>query len=294
MTKPVSQSESAKSGASTTPPTSPAADTAVEPAPRSLRVLVAEDGLVNRQVVLGLLNLRGHHVDAVADGREAVAAWQQDRHDVILMDVQMPEMDGFEATSTIRRMEQATKGHVPIIAMTANATEADQVQCRNAGMDSCIAKPVERDTLYAIIENACGCGCADDVASDNRTSRMAEPTPQAVFDFEEAMHRIPGGMVAVRALIPTLREEISTQLAHIRKALDQQDSPLAVRGAHTIKSSAAAFAAASVVEAADVLEQQCREENLAAAAQSLKDLEQEVRRLDDALQSAVNDAVNDG
>lgn len=294
MTKPVTQSESAKNVAPTKPTTIPAADATVEPAPKPLRVLVAEDGLVNRQVVLGLLNLRGHHVDAVANGREAVAAWQQNAHDVILMDVQMPEMDGFEATSAIRRLEQATGEHVPIVAMTANATEADQEQCRNVGMDGCIAKPVERETLYAIVENSCGCGFADDATRDNSTSCVSEPTPQAVFDFEEAMHRIPGGMVAVRALVPALLEEISTQLAHIRQALGQQDSRLAVRGAHTIKSSAAAFAAARVVKTADVLEQHCREDQLAAATQSLKDLEQEVQRLDDALNSALNDAPNDG
>jgi CheY-like chemotaxis protein len=112
-----------------------------------LRVLVAEDNLVNQTVAARLLEKRGHVVTVVGDGRLAVAAHANGDFDVILMDVQMPEMDGFEATAAIREHERTTGGHIPIIAMTAHAMRGDEARCLEAGMDTYLSKPIQVDRL---------------------------------------------------------------------------------------------------------------------------------------------------
>ena len=122
------------------------------PPPRRSSVLVAEDNPVNRKVVLRLLERRGHDVVVVSNGREAVEAVQQRRFDLVLMDCQMPVMDGFEATSSIRALEGEFGYHVPIVALTANALEGDRPRCLDAGMDSYLAKPVRALELFEAVE----------------------------------------------------------------------------------------------------------------------------------------------
>jgi two-component system, sensor histidine kinase and response regulator len=102
-----------------------------------------------------LLERRGHTVVVVKTGKEALAAWKRESFDVILMDVQMPEMDGFEATSAIREAERITGGHTRIIAMTAHAMTGDRQRCLTAGMDGYISKPIQVQTLFEVIANVC-------------------------------------------------------------------------------------------------------------------------------------------
>src|SRR5262249_41166520 len=99
-----------------------------------------------------LLGKRGHHVDVVASGREAFEAVQRDCYDVVLMDVQMPDMDGFEATAAIRQHEQQTGGHIRIVAMTAHAMQGDRERCLAAGMDGYLSKPIDQRALFALVE----------------------------------------------------------------------------------------------------------------------------------------------
>jgi signal transduction histidine kinase/ActR/RegA family two-component response regulator len=122
-----------------------------------LRILLAEDNPVNQKLAVALLRKRGHSVVVAVDGREAVATWERESFDLILMDVQMPEMGGFEATAEIRARER--NGHrVPIVAMTAHAMEGDRQRCLDAGMDAYISKPVRPDVLYSTVEEAVGAG----------------------------------------------------------------------------------------------------------------------------------------
>jgi two-component system, sensor histidine kinase and response regulator len=119
---------------------------------RSLRILVAEDNAVNRKLVTALLRKRGHTIVSVINGREAIAAITKDAFDIVLMDVQMPEMDGLEATTGIRKLEAATGAHMPIIALTAHAMKGDREICIAAGMDEYLSKPINPMQLFALIE----------------------------------------------------------------------------------------------------------------------------------------------
>jgi CheY-like chemotaxis protein len=117
------------------------------------RILVAEDNLVNQKLVLTILEKQGHQVTVAADGKEALKAWMNEPFDAILMDVQMPQMTGYEATEAIRRNERGTGRHIPIIAMTAHAMKGDRERCLACGMDSYISKPVRGRDLLELLEN---------------------------------------------------------------------------------------------------------------------------------------------
>jgi two-component system, sensor histidine kinase and response regulator len=119
---------------------------------RPAHVLVAEDNIVNQRVAAGLLTRRGHRVTVVASGREALVALQRDAFDLILMDVQMPDMDGFEATAAIRARERETGGHIRIVAMTAHAMTGDRDRCLAAGMDGYLSKPIDQRSLFDAVE----------------------------------------------------------------------------------------------------------------------------------------------
>lgn len=118
----------------------------------TLRVLVVEDNHVNQALMIALLNRRRHQVVVAQNGKEALDTLERQVFDVILMDVQMPVMDGLEATRQIREREKQTGCHVPIIAMTANTSSQDQQMCLQAGMDGYIAKPIEINKLFAALQ----------------------------------------------------------------------------------------------------------------------------------------------
>jgi len=119
--------------------------------PRALHILLAEDNAVNRMLAVRFLEKAGHAVEVAENGSRALAMIQSHRFDLVLMDVQMPEMDGFEATAAIRNCELHTHAHIPIIAMTAHAMKGDRERCLQAGMDGYISKPINRNDLLAII-----------------------------------------------------------------------------------------------------------------------------------------------
>ena len=121
-------------------------------AKKRARVLLAEDNAVNRTLAIRLLEKRGYSVGVAANGREALAAFEKEKFDVVLMDVQMPEMDGFEATARIRELEKTTGTHIAIIAMTAHALKGDEQRCIEAGMDGYVSKPIRTNELYAALE----------------------------------------------------------------------------------------------------------------------------------------------
>ena len=132
---------------------------------RRLQILVVEDNAVNQALAIRLLEKRGHTVTVADDGREALAALDKQPFDLVLMDVQMPEMDGFEATAAIREKEKATGAHIPIIAMTAHAMKGDEERCLAAGMDAYISKPIQPTQLFQTIEGFVSVGAETDGAA---------------------------------------------------------------------------------------------------------------------------------
>jgi len=121
---------------------------------RRLHILLAEDGLVNQEVAVGLLEMQGHGVEVANNGREALDALERQTFDVVLMDLEMPEMDGMEATVAIRERELTSGGHVPIIAMTAHAMKGFRQRCLQSGMDDFITKPIKPEELYKVVQDA--------------------------------------------------------------------------------------------------------------------------------------------
>jgi two-component system sensor kinase len=124
-------------------------------------VLMADDGLINQEVVVGLLELRGHRVETVGTGREALEALDRRSYDIVLMDLEMPDMDGLEATAAIRERERVSGGHIPIVAMTAHAIKGFREKCLEAGMDDYVTKPIEPKELYRVVEAVPASAAAD-------------------------------------------------------------------------------------------------------------------------------------
>jgi two-component system, sensor histidine kinase and response regulator len=212
------------------------------------------------------------------------------------MDVLMPEMDGFEATALIRRQEEQTGKHLPIIAMTANAMKGDRERCLTAGMDGYVAKPIDRNELRRVLETvvlveseerghpnetprALGPSAGSISFDDPSTGNGANTMPLEIVDFNSAYDRIPGGWEMVNEIAALMLEECPKLLQEVRDGIACGDANRVRRGAHTLKGTADIFAAKRVVSVALQLEALGRDGNLQDADKALVDLEQEVVRL---------------
>ena len=212
----------------------PAPDAAAAGAPlRRLRVLVAEDNAVNQRVVIRMLETAGCRVDAVANGREAVDAMARLPYDLVFMDCQMPEMDGYEASRAIRAAERegASGRHVPIVALTANALEGDREQCLAAGMDDYLAKPITKAAFGASLR---------------RWGTQGGPPTDGSIDAAAlaalaAIEGEPGQPNRLAELLDVFRRDTPARLAAVRGAIERGDGDLVRRGAHVFKGSCAAL-----------------------------------------------------
>ena len=153
---------------------------------RRLRILLAEDNAVNRKVVVSMLEKRGHDVTVAQDGNKAVAALKAEGFDLVLMDIQMPEMDGFEATAAIRDAERSNGTHTTIIAMTASAMQGDRERCLQAGMDGYIAKPVKSEELFRAVEEAV------ETHGQRPANDAVEPSVSRALNRSGALSRMQG------------------------------------------------------------------------------------------------------
>lgn len=248
----------------------------LEPVPHAnrRRVLLAEDGLVNRKVIVDLLEPRGHRVTAVNNGKEVLAALENNAFDLILMDVQMPEMDGLEATRIIREGERSTGEHVRIAAMTAHVMQGDRERCLEEGMDDYLPKPIRAGDLYDIVEN--------DVPPDNEM--QAETVVDGgTLDWRGALDQVGGNEAILAELAGIFVTEYARHLEEMKRAIGHGDTTLLRRAAHTLKGSAAVFLANSTVEAALRLENLAREGDLEDVNEAFAALERAADELLPAL-----------
>jgi two-component system sensor kinase len=264
------------SAGETTPSATPHPQTLVA---RPLRVLLAEDGLVNQQVACRLLEARGHQVVVANNGIEAISLLEHGTFDLILMDVQMPEMDGFEATAAIRLHEEKTGAHIPIIAMTAHALKGDRQRCLDAGMDGYLAKPIHANVLYETLDEF-----APPITDTPAAAAEAVPADaDGVYDWKAALEHVGGRADLLQNMVPLFFKESVKLLGEIRQAIDAGDCPKLRRVAHSLKGSADCFAARPAVAAALRLEFMGRDGTLAEAEPAFAELETEINRLTRAL-----------
>jgi signal transduction histidine kinase/DNA-binding response OmpR family regulator len=210
---------------------------------RRLHILLAEDNAVNRRLAASLLERRGHRVTIAMNGREALTALERESFDVVLMDVQMPEMGGFEATDAIRVRERERGGHVPIIAMTAHAMKGDRERCIDAGMDEYLTKPLDSRLLCALVERLAGAPAAAE------TDAPPPTVPQQV------LARVGGDHQLLAEISQLFVDDVPNHLQRIRAAIDARDGNALRRAAHGLKGAAANFDANGVVNAARSLEE---------------------------------------
>ncbi|MFB3854450.1 MAG: response regulator [Vicinamibacterales bacterium] len=245
---------------------------------RGLNVLVAEDNIVNQRLASKILERDGHRVTVVANGRQAVEAAAAARFDVALMDVQMPEMNGLEATLAIRASEQGTGDRLPIIAMTAHAMKGDRDRCIAAGMDDYISKPIDPNEVLAAVVRL-GARRANCAADPPCPSATAGP----VLDADAALARAGGDMALLQELAELFAEVRPKLMADVRQAVASLDAAGLERAAHALKGSVANFGARRAVEAALELEAAGREGRLDEARGACDRLERELEALTEAL-----------
>jgi CheY-like chemotaxis protein/HPt (histidine-containing phosphotransfer) domain-containing protein len=253
---------------------------------KGVRVLVAEDNAVNQQVAVLMLQARGYTVDVVNNGREALEALARADYDAILMDCQMPEMDGFEATAQIRAREGSAR-HTPIIALTAHALRGEREKCLAAGMDDYLAKPLTPDALYATLRRWLPTARATvtEARVAPEVSPMDETEPilnlRVLENFRQL--QISGEPDLLHQLIDLYLADVPERLNVLRQALAQGDAARLAQTAHSLKGSSANIGAQRVARVCLELERCGKANDLSAAAEHLATLEQELERARQAL-----------
>jgi len=280
-----------------------------------LRLLLAEDNSINQKLAVVLLQKAGYSVDAVETGAQALEKVQSNQYSAILMDVQMPEMDGLEATYHIREWEKKMGQHIPIIAMTAHAMQGDRERCLEAGMDDYVSKPLEPKVLFnaldrwaqspyqqnEIPESVQDYSSPADVfstdldeglfgespSSASRVTSEAAPVFQAVYEadvlpvnFDGALYRFGDDRDFMMEMFKEYKEHLPGRLQEIQSALQDGDAGRLTRLAHNLKGISLNFSAEAVANIALKLEEIGKREDLTGAPVLVDQLQAEVRRLE--------------
>jgi PAS domain S-box-containing protein len=252
------------------PPRQVARGIALVDAAKRRNVLLAEDNLVNQRVAVGLLSKRGHRVTVAATGRAALAALDREPFDVVLMDVQMPDMGGIEATAAIRAREAGSARRTRILAMTAHAMSGDRERFLQAGMDGYLPKPIAAGLLFAIVEQPLEL-TATDATLD-------------VFDRSRLLDRLSGDDQLLADIVQIFLEDGPLRVVSLRAAVDSADASRIRSEAHALKGAAGNISASALFRAARALETMAAEHRLDGAETAYADLSREAERLLDHLQ----------
>ena len=247
-----------------------------------LRILLAEDNPINQKVACAILEKCGHQISIANDGRQALDAIAAEQFDLVLMDVQMPRMDGLEATRALREREGGTGKHLPVIAMTAHALKGDRERCLEAGMDGYLTKPISPDNLAREIANVIGMRVAgpstksvsvdDSVLDQKRVDGLWKMNPDGGFLLE---------------LIEMFRQESPRMMADIREAIDKSDSLALNRTAHLLKGALMTLGGVRAREMAQSLENMGKNGQMKANAGQLEELSKELIQFQQALEKYV-------
>jgi PAS domain S-box-containing protein len=293
LSKPVKQSElwdaiatalnvpgRLKSRASSLPATAKARARAAR---QPLRVLLAEDNPVNQEVALRLLERRGHSVIVAENGRQALTAIERHKFDLVLMDVQMPEMGGLEATQLIREKEKSTGEHLPILAMTAHAMQGDRERCIAAGMDGYLAKPIDPKSFLQTVEGISLRATQSETTPKDAAEREEGGDGHRSLDAKALLEWFSGNRKLLRNIVKTFRDDCPRMMARIRTALAANDANLLAEGAHALKGSVGNFGPTAALEATREMEKIARQGKLDGAWELYATLEDEIALLLPAL-----------
>ena len=239
-----------------------------------LRILLAEDSLVNQKIALAVLSGWGHTTVVANNGKEALSILAAQEFDVVLMDVQMPELDGFEATAAIRAAEQSTAKHQYIVAMTAHAMAGDRQRCLDAGMDAYVAKPIKIDELRSVIAGIVP------ASAKTVTKKSSEPVADPVaLDRSTLLARLGGNVRVLVEILQIVPEQFTKLMGELRGAVAQRDGKRIQAIAHTLKGTLANLSASGGHEAAEGLEQLARSGDLQRVDEAFRILQNQIGRV---------------
>jgi two-component system, sensor histidine kinase and response regulator len=255
-------------------PESPPFQRAAEP----LRVLVAEDNPVNQQIAVRLLEKRGHLPVVRGSGREALATLEAEPFDVVLMDLQMPDMDGIEVTRAVRKREQRGGRRLPIIAMTAHTMKGDRERCLAAGMDAFVPKPVNPAELFQALESF-----TSSEPEPAAPAAQEQSTGDTVVDYPEVMARFGGDAEFLTSSLDLFRGRYHEMLAEARQSLAERDFTRLERAAHSMKGSVGNFGAKAAMQAARNLERIAKDKDAGRCEECCASLEREIEKFLKAL-----------
>jgi PAS domain S-box-containing protein len=248
--------------------------------PQSLKILVAEDTPFNQTFILRLLEKNGFHPTLVENGQQAVDRFEPDTFDVILMDVQMPEMDGFEATREIRKIEKQSGGHIPVIAMTAYATEGDRERCLAAGMDDYVSKPISASKLFKAIEAL--------MAPEESAPSGDEPKGDSLNN-DNLIKSFENNHSLLKELVEIFINDYPQMLTTLRKSLASTDAETFSRTAHSLKGMLRNFQAEAAADTAFDLEKKGQQGQLDGVDQIIETLSGQLDKVAQKLKQLVEE-----
>ena len=250
-------------------------------------ILLVEDSEMNKRLASVYLNKMGYLVDIASDGKEALAKLVDNNYDLVLMDVQMPVMNGIDATKMIRCGKDSKIDHkVPIIALTANAMSQDRQICLNAGMNDYLSKPFKPEELQAIIEKYLG---QKKVKTNKKRKKDRSSIPSKYYDKKAILDRIDGDMDLFRQLIALFLQEVPNQIKQIKMAIKENNPEKITLYAHTIKGSAFNIRAMELKQIAFDIELAGKSSDIHLAASKIEALENTFDKLNDELRQVISD-----
>ncbi|MFN9372905.1 MAG: PAS domain S-box protein [Planctomycetaceae bacterium] len=244
------------------------------PRPRTCRILLAEDNLINQKVALAILRQAGHEVVVVNNGREVLDLLESRPFDVVIMDGQMPVMDGFEATARIRQREQQLGGHLPVIAVTAHALKGDRELCLAAGMDGYVSKPVDPTQLLEEID-----ACLTRTTAGHSPALPPAPVDEPLLDTDALSSRVGGDQELMREILLLSVSENQRLLQELESAQSRAEWPRVQSLSHTLKGSLGNVGATAASRAARHVEQACQKAEPAPIHESITQLAQAIDQL---------------